>query len=664
MNGDPRIPDGSRAILIGVPHYQDDKYRSYTAVGNSVDGMYHLLVESGLCGWREEQVEKIINPANAGQLMGRLRQLAAETTGVLLLYFVGHGQPSEHTGELCLAIADTDHANPDATGLEYAKIKRTLHSGTPAATKIAILDCCYSGRAIGLGADDDATQLADLSDCTGAYTLTAADERAHVPPDDEGHPRTAFTGELLDLLTRDGVPGGPDGLALGAIFPHLRHRLAAKGLPRPNQRNDDTAAAFVFARNHATPLPGKPPMGADPAPSASTLGGAAPRQNADVPSLTASERAARYRAQFRVAPPTGRRSAGTRPPTGPRARRRILAAVLTAAVVLAVAAGWVMWPQLERILGVALPGLTPAGQMTAPTGVDTALFSHDGRTLATAGVDGTVLLWDTASHQRVGQPIGPIAANSRPGIAFSADDRTLRTVSCDAGQDQDQDQEKCVTARLWDTTSGQQTRTPIVITRTNTSSPLWVLSPDGRTLATGDSTHCTAWDLDGGRKTDLAEDANPVGEAAAFSSDAHSAICGYVTTVWVADTLSGRTIASFTLEHGSTIERLALSPDNRTFAVALSNNTVQLWDIASGQQTGSSLTGLTKPAIALVISPNGRALAAAGGDGTAVVWDTASQRQFGDPLTGVNAIAFSPDDQTLVTGGLDHAIRLWTLPPR
>ncbi|TCO60755.1 caspase family protein [Actinocrispum wychmicini] len=264
MNGDPHIPDGSRAILIGVPHYQDPKYLSYTAVGNSVDGMYHLLVESGLCGWRSDQVTRIVNPTNDGQLLGRLRRLAAETTGVLLLYFVGHGEPSEHTGELCLAITDTDHANPDTTGLEYSKIRRMLHSGTPATTRIAILDCCYAGIILGqLGAaDDGGTQLAQLSNSAGAYTLTAADGPAHVPPDkswareswadNQGIPRTAFTGELLALLTFDGIPGGPPSLSLGAIYPHLRRRLEAKGLPRPNQRNDDCAAAFVFARN-ATP---------------------------------------------------------------------------------------------------------------------------------------------------------------------------------------------------------------------------------------------------------------------------------------------------------------------------------------------------------------------------------------------------------------------------
>ena len=73
-------------------------------------------------------------------------------------------------------------------------------------------------------------------------------------PDDQGNPRTAFTGELLDLLTL-GIRDGPPGLTLGTIFPLLRQRLADKGLPRPNQRSDDSAAAFVFARNAVYVVP-------------------------------------------------------------------------------------------------------------------------------------------------------------------------------------------------------------------------------------------------------------------------------------------------------------------------------------------------------------------------------------------------------------------------
>ena len=260
MNSEPVIPTGSRAVLIGVPDYQDVKYLSYPAVGNSVDGMYELLVESGFCGWRKEQVSKIVNPANAGQLLLRLRRLAEETTGVLLLYFVGHGILSEQ-GELCLAVSDTDHSAPDATGLEYTKIKRMLHTGTTATTRIVILDCCYSGRAIGLGSADR-TQLADLSEAPGAYTLTAADDFADASLCTGGAQRTAFTGELLDLLTRDGIPGGPADLTLGEIYPRLRSRLGSRGLPRPNQRADDQAAAFVFARNAALP-----PTSSQPSPS-------------------------------------------------------------------------------------------------------------------------------------------------------------------------------------------------------------------------------------------------------------------------------------------------------------------------------------------------------------------------------------------------------------
>jgi hypothetical protein len=260
MSSEPVIPADSRAVLIGVPDYQDVKYLSYPAVGNSADGMYELLVESGFCGWREEQVSKIVNPANAGKLLAKLRRLAQDATGVLLLYFVGHGVLSEQ-GELCLAVSDTDHSAPDATGLEYSKIKRMLYDSTPATTKIVILDCCYSGRAIGLGSAAQA-QLADLSEAPGAYTLTAADDFADASLGSGDAPRTAFTGELLDLLTRDGIPGAPAGLTLGEIYPRLRSRLGSRGLPRPNQRAEDQAAAFVFARNAALP-----PTSSQPSPS-------------------------------------------------------------------------------------------------------------------------------------------------------------------------------------------------------------------------------------------------------------------------------------------------------------------------------------------------------------------------------------------------------------
>ncbi|MEV6150520.1 hypothetical protein AB0L53_09275 [Nonomuraea sp. NPDC052129] len=85
--------------------------------------------------------------------------------------------------------------------------------------------------------------MADSAGIRGAYTLTASDHAAHVPPlDQQANACTSFTGELLDLV-RTGLPDGPEWLTLDLIYPHLRHRLHSRGLPEPNQRGTDTAGS-------------------------------------------------------------------------------------------------------------------------------------------------------------------------------------------------------------------------------------------------------------------------------------------------------------------------------------------------------------------------------------------------------------------------------------
>lgn len=257
MNSDARVPANSRAILIGVSQYHDTTYQSYLQVANSLHGMFDVLTDPHLCGWARECVEPIHNPTNSGQLIGRLQKLATLTTGILFFYFVGHGVVTEHS-ELCLAISDTDSNNPDTTGLEYSKIKKILYGGgSPATTRIAILDCCFSGRAIGLAAIEG--QFADLSDVAGTYTLTAADDVAYVARlNQRTDAYTSFTGELLELI-HSGIPGGPHELTFNELYPRLRHRLVSKNLPKPNQRGTDNATQFVFTRNAATYASYEPP---------------------------------------------------------------------------------------------------------------------------------------------------------------------------------------------------------------------------------------------------------------------------------------------------------------------------------------------------------------------------------------------------------------------
>ncbi|MEU1320675.1 caspase family protein [Streptomyces tibetensis] len=235
------------AILIGVSQYRDPSLLDVPAARNSLHAMHRLLTTPELCGWSEDQVHVLEDSAGATDLALEVHRLAEETTGTLLIYFVGHGVVSK-SGALCLAAGDTQLRYPDLTGLEFDKVRSALLD-SPAQVKLVILDCCYSGRIIqGLAGAGD-SQLVDSTDIHGVYTLTAADQVAHVPSRDETA-ATSFTQVLCDVV-RSGIPGAPPALALTDIYPKLKSTLKGRGLPEPNQRGTDTVVSYPFSRNVA-----------------------------------------------------------------------------------------------------------------------------------------------------------------------------------------------------------------------------------------------------------------------------------------------------------------------------------------------------------------------------------------------------------------------------
>jgi WD40 repeat protein len=133
-------------------------------------------------------------------------------------------------------------------------------------------------------------------------------------------------------------------------------------------------------------------------------------------------------------------------------------------------------------------------------------------------------------------------------------------------------------------------------------------------------------------------------------------------TVCLWDTASGQLLHILS-GHERPVVKVAFNLDGTRLATASSDNTARLWDTASGQLL-YTLSGHQGSVVKVAFNPDGTRLATASRDNTARLWDTANGKLL-NTLSGhtdwVNDVAFNPHGTRLATASRDNTARLWDL---
>lgn len=248
------VPQLSRAILIGASRFSG--LENLPAVRNNLRDLFSALADKETGILPRDRVTVVSDPRSTAAFMTSLRAAALQAEDFFLVYYAGHGVRDQvHDERLYLAVQETDKDGPDGTAVPFESVRDVIKDSR-AKSRVLILDCCYSGMAVGAmsGSVVDAREVA--VEGTAVITSSPRNSISLSPPGDRN---TAFSGELASLLRAGSpVPGQP--LTVDTAFRSLRRVLAQRHLPEPKMKVTDTSSDILLRRPPPPPPPPpKPP---------------------------------------------------------------------------------------------------------------------------------------------------------------------------------------------------------------------------------------------------------------------------------------------------------------------------------------------------------------------------------------------------------------------
>jgi WD40 repeat protein len=229
--------------------------------------------------------------------------------------------------------------------------------------------------------------------------------------------------------------------------------------------------------------------------------------------------------------------------------------------------------------------------------------------------------------------------NEVTAVRFSTDDELLVTGSVDS------------TIQIWNRSTGEKIRT---ITQA-TGVTYLDLSTDGRFIATGGyDGKLRIWRVaDGALLQECKADEGTVWAVAFSTNDKLAASAGNDKTIKLWETETGKLLRTLK-GHDLNAWAVKFSPDDQVLASGSFDRSVKTWNVSDGSIIWNN-TSHQQAVVDLAFSHDGNMLATTSDDCTIKLWNLKTHeltRTMQVP-EHVQAVAFSPDDKMLMTGGRD-----------